>query len=202
VSWYERLRDALTAAINGAQLVQQVQNLVVTDPLTGLKNRRYFTQQLRLQLDAEPGHGLPLSLLVLDLDGFKQVNDERGHDVGDLALIEAGRVILSCLERAHTLARFGGDEFVAVLPSTTAEQAQATAERVLGRLPLALAERVASPLTCSIGIATIERSDSTGEADLFRLADQALLAAKRAGKNRVVHARDPQVVAVGAKSER
>ncbi len=190
VSWYERLRDALTAAINGAQLIQQVQSLVVTDPLTGLNNRRFFTQKIRQELDVERGASLPLSLLVLDLDGFKMLNDERGHDTGDKALIEAADSIKHCLRESDTLARFGGDEFVAVLPRTTAEQAGAIAARVLNRLPRTLQERMAAPLTCSIGMATIEKSETTGDVELFRLADQALLAAKRAGKNRAVHARE------------
>lgn len=189
VSWYERLRDALTAAVNGAQLIEQVQRLVVTDPLTGLHNRRYLTERIRRELDAERGAHLPLSLLVLDLDGFKTLNDERGHDTGDQALIEAARSIERCLRETDTLARFGGDEFVAILPATTALQAQTVAERVIRALPLALYERVAASLTCSVGIATIEQL-GMGDAELFQTADQALLAAKRGGKNRAVHARD------------
>jgi diguanylate cyclase (GGDEF)-like protein len=187
-SWYERLRDALTAAINGAQLMQQVQNLVIKDPLTGLNNRRYLAQKLRLELDAECGELRRLSLLVVDLDGFKALNDERGHDEGDRALIEAGESIKRCLRDTDTLARVGGDEFVVVLPGASAEQAQAIARRVLQALPQALGEKLSAPLTCSIGIATIDGQDRIGEIELFRLADQALLVAKRSGKNRAVHA--------------
>jgi diguanylate cyclase (GGDEF)-like protein len=190
VSWYERLRDALTAAINGAQLIQQVQRLVITDPLTGLNNRRSLTETIRRQLDPETRTNFPLSLLVLDLDGFKSLNDEHGHDEGDRALIQAADAIKRCLRDSDTLARFGGDEFVAVLPGTTAEQARAIARRVLQSLPTALREKVHKALTCSIGIATTERSGSTGDTELFRLADQALLRAKREGKNRVVHAHE------------
>jgi diguanylate cyclase (GGDEF)-like protein len=190
-SWYERLRDALTAAINGAQLIRQVQQLAVTDPLTGLNNRRYLTQKIRQELDDEHGARFPLSLLVLDLDGFKLLNDERGHDEGDRALIEAAESIKQCLRDSDTLARFGGDEFVAVLPGTTAEQAHSVAQRVLESLPPALRAKMSAALTCSIGIATLDWSGTTtGDTDLFRLADQALLAAKRGGKNRVVHARE------------
>ncbi len=189
-SWYERLRDALTAAINGAQLNQRVQRLVITDPLTGLSNRRFLTQTLRQELDPECSHRQPLSLLVLDLDGFKSINDEFGHDEGDRALIQAADSIKRCLRDTDTLARFGGDEFVAVLPGASAEQAKAIAGRVLERLPPDLRAAFSTALTCSIGIATIERDGKTGDAELFRRADQALLAAKRAGKNRAVHARE------------
>ncbi len=189
-SWYERLRDALTAAVNGAQLIQQVQRLVVTDPLTGLNNRRYLTQKIRQELDATRGARLPLSLLVLDLDGFKSINDQCGHDHGDRALVEAASAIKQCLRETDTLARFGGDEFVAVLPGTTGEQAQAIARRVLESMPSALRDAIAAALTCSIGIATIERLGAAGATELFRSADQALLAAKRGGKNRAVHARE------------
>lgn len=192
VSWYERLRDALTAAINGAQLIQRVQRLVITDPLTGLSNRRYLTQKIRQELDPGSSPNQPLSLLVLDLDGFKSINDERGHDEGDRALIQAAASIKRCLRDTDTLARFGGDEFVAVLPGATAEQAKAIARRVLECLPPDLRAALSTTLTCSIGIATIDRDGTTGDAELFRLADQALLAAKRGGKNRAVHAGELQ----------
>ncbi len=190
VSWYERLRDALTAAVNGAQLMQQVQRLVVTDPLTGLNNRRYLSQKIRQELDPERGGRLPLSLLVLDLDGFKSLNDEQGHDQGDRALIQAANTIKRCLRETDTLARFGGDEFVAVLPGTSSDQARAVARRVIESLPHAIRDTVEATLTCSIGIATIDRLGATGEAELFRSADQALLAAKRGGKNRAIHAQE------------
>lgn len=190
VSWYERLRDALTAAINGAQLIQQVQRMVVTDPLTGVCNRRYLTQKIRQELEAERDTGRPLSLLVLDLDGFKSLNDQRGHDEGDRALVRAADAIKRCLRESDTLARFGGDEFVVVLPGTTADQAHAIARRVLESMPKALREQVAMALTCSIGIATVDTATRTGDTELFRQADQALLVAKRSGKNRVVHASD------------
>ncbi len=189
VSWYERLRDALTAAVNGAQLVEQVQRLVVTDPLTGLSNRRHLAQRIRCELDGELRRR-PLSLLVLDLDGFKALNDEQGHDAGDRALIAAASSIKHCLRDTDTLARFGGDEFVAVLPGATAEQARCIAQRVLENLPPDVLQNVSASLTCSIGIATVEDQIAVSEMELFRLADQALLAAKRGGKNRVVHARD------------
>lgn len=186
-SWYERLRDALTAAINGAQLIRQVQQLAVTDPLTGLNNRRRLAEKIREALAPGSHAKEPLSLLVLDLDGFKSLNDERGHDEGDRALIEAAESIKRCLRESDTLARFGGDEFVAVLPNTTRAQAKVVAERVLSSLPAALNSAISTPLTCSIGVATAEDLTATSEAELFRGADQALLAAKRDGKNRVVH---------------
>jgi diguanylate cyclase (GGDEF)-like protein len=189
-SWYERLRDALSAAIQGAQLAQEVQYLVVTDPLTGVNNRRYFTEKIRVELEEKNGSSLPLSLLVLDLDGFKLLNDERGHDQGDRALVEAAGLIRQCLRDSDTLARYGGDEFVAVLPGTNAEQAAAVARRVIRSLPERLFEKTTVKLTCSIGIATSEQEGAIGHAALFRLADQALLAAKRGGKNRAVHARE------------
>jgi diguanylate cyclase (GGDEF)-like protein len=189
VSWYERLRNALTAAINCAQLLQQVQRLVVTDPLTGLSNRRRLTERIGEELEARPTR-LPLSLMVLDLDGFKALNDVRGHDEGDRALIETAKSIKRCLRETDTLARFGGDEFVAVLPLATAQQARAVAQRVLMNLPQDLLQNVSVSLTCSIGITTIEQRDLANGAELFRLADQALLAAKRCGKKRAVHSSD------------
>jgi diguanylate cyclase (GGDEF)-like protein len=185
-SWYERLRDALTAAINGARLMQQVQGLVITDPLTGLNNRRHFTEKMHQELRVQ---SRPLSLLMVDLDGFKSLNDERGHDEGDRALIEAARSIRCCLRDTDSLARIGGDEFAVALPGATAEQAKTIAGRILERLPLDLCEKISfSTLTCSVGIATVDGDGQMGYAELFHLADQALLAAKREGKNRAVNA--------------
>ena len=190
VSWYERLRDALTAALKGARLLEEVQYLVITDPLTGLNNRRYLFEKIRQALDTESCTNLPLSLLVVDLDGFKLLNDEHGHDHGDRALIEAANLFKQCLRDTDTLARFGGDEFVALLPATSAHKARVVAQRVLQTLPLRLLETTNTELTCSIGIATTEHREQTGHASFFRQADQALLAAKRRGKNRAVHSSD------------
>jgi sigma-B regulation protein RsbU (phosphoserine phosphatase) len=187
-SWYERLRDALSAAIKGADLIREVQYLVVMDPLTGVNNRRYLTDKLRQELVVDAGAARPLSLLVLDLDGFKSVNDERGHDEGDRALVEAAAVFKQCLRESDTLARFGGDEFVAILPGTNADNARAVAQRVLRRLPRRLLQKTTAKLTCSIGIATSDAGTKGTQDELFRLADQALLEAKRRGKNRAVHA--------------
>jgi sigma-B regulation protein RsbU (phosphoserine phosphatase) len=188
VSWYERLRDALSAAIQGADLIREVQYLVVTDPLTGLNNRRHLTDKLRQELGGKTGAAQPLSLLVLDLDGFKLLNDKRGHDEGDRALVEAAAVFKQCLRDSDTIARFGGDEFVAILPGTNADNARAVAQRVLRQLPRRLLQKTDTKLTCSIGIATSDAKAAGTQDDLFRLADQALLEAKRQGKNRVIHA--------------
>jgi two-component system cell cycle response regulator len=161
---------------------------VIQDPLTGLNNRRYLAQKLRQALDAASGQLRRLSLLAVDLDGFKVLNDERGHDAGDRALIETGESIKQYLRDSDALARVGGDEVMVVLPGATAQQAQAIARRLLQTLPLALGEKLSVSLTCSIGIATIDGQDKTGEVEFIRLADQALLAAKRRGKSRAVHA--------------
>ncbi len=195
-SWYERLRDALSAAIKGAKLIKQlreaqaeVEQLAITDPLTGLNNRRYLAERIRQELEAARQEKTVLSLLVLDLDGFKLLNDAYGHDEGDRALVLVANVLQECVRETDSLARFGGDEFVMLLPSTTAEDARHVAQRVLAELPKRLDEFSETKVTCSIGIATSEPGGPTDE-DLFRAADQALLAAKQTGKNRAIHARE------------
>lgn len=196
-SWYERLRDALSAALKGARLIDElrraqdaVQLLAITDPLTGLNNRRYLSETMRRELAKSRSNSSQLSLLVLDLDGFKLLNDAYGHDQGDRALVLVANVLRECVRESDSLARYGGDEFVMLLPDTSRDLAHRVAARVLDDLPKRLAEFSASEVTCSIGIATTDQGEQSDE-ELFRLADQALLAAKHSGKNRAIHSREP-----------
>src|SRR5205807_6382439 len=122
--------------------------------------------------------GVPFSLLLLDIDHFKQVNDESGHDVGDAVLQRVGLELARALRADDVPGRWGGDEFLAVLPATSTEAALAVAERVRAGLS---ASQLPAPVTTTIGIAS-----GAGQADLvLHAADQALLAAKRDGRNSV-----------------
>jgi len=160
-------------------------SMALTDPLTGLYNQRYLLRHLRGLLSSSPRNGL--AVLMIDVDHFKQVNDEYGHEVGDRALCAIADAL-----RAHTrvfdsLARYGGEEFAAILPGTTVEEAQVVAERlresVAGLAVETLPGRTCQ-LTVSVGIAFTGRDGVTPEA-MLREADRALYEAKRGGRNQV-----------------
>jgi diguanylate cyclase (GGDEF)-like protein len=176
---------ALFGYILGRQ-ADSLANLSRTDALTGLLNPRGFGVQLRTELKRSKRNHTPLTLLFLDLDGLKAINDRHGHRAGSAALRQIARVIRSELRATDVAARWGGDEFTILAPNTAGTAAVAFAERIRRRIaaqvgPLAL--------TASIGVATLEgdeegkRSEATA---LMRAADAALYEAKKRGKNTVV----------------
>ncbi len=181
--------NQVAVAVNHAALFAQIQQQALTDPLTGCYNRRSFEMQLDKDIQMAKRSNQPLSLVMLDLDRFKHLNDTAGHDAGDGAL----RLLADCfrqeLRGADSAARFGGDEFALILPQAQAEGALIVAERLRARI-----EQIKIPefgnLTTSIGIATFPQHASS-RLELFRAADDALYAAKRAGRNRVVLAQTP-----------
>ncbi|NUS67250.1 MAG: PleD family two-component system response regulator [Ensifer adhaerens] len=171
--------------------VQQTIELAVTDGLTGLYNRRYFDTHLKLLMDRAAARGRPLSICMTDIDRFKQVNDTYGHDVGDEVLREFATRIRTTVRGADLACRFGGEEFIVVMPDTSAEMAAGVAERlrtIIESLPFAIPQ-ADGPLkvTASMGIATLRPGSDTAEA-LLKRADTALYQAKHEGRNRVVAA--------------
>ncbi|MBD9506428.1 PleD family two-component system response regulator [Ensifer sp. ENS10] len=171
--------------------VQQTIELAVTDGLTGLHNRRYFDTHLKLLMDRAAARGRPLSICMTDIDRFKQVNDTYGHDAGDEVLREFANRIRTTVRGADLACRFGGEEFVVVMPDTSAEMAAGVAERlrmIIESLPFPVpqADGVLK-VTASMGIATLRPGADTAEA-LLKRADTALYQAKHEGRNRVVAA--------------
>jgi diguanylate cyclase (GGDEF)-like protein/PAS domain S-box-containing protein len=164
-----------------------------SDPLTGLANKRALDIFLEQARQASAKDGRALSILMLDIDYFKKINDTRGHAAGDAVLKTLGLRWARELRGSDMLARVGGDEFCVVLPRTPAEQASRIAEKlriVTSALPVEIAigseEVVEIPVATTIGIATTGNSDKIDLSTLQRLADEALYDAKRAGRNRVV----------------
>ncbi len=187
-----RVRTQLRKKRYADRLRQNMQlsvEMAITDQLTGLHNRRYMTRHLDTLMSDAANSGRPIAFLILDIDYFKSVNDSYGHDVGDEVLREfAGRI--SANVRGIDLAcRFGGEEFVVVMPDTDQSLAYTVAER-LRRSVEATPFSISRPpgklnITISIGIAGSDGGNDTAEA-LLRRADQALYRAKRDGRNRVV----------------
>lgn len=162
--------------------------LAHTDPLTDLLNRRALAAQLQNEIDRVRRYDAPLSVLMLDLDHFKTVNDTYGHLVGDSVLAEFGRVLQRGTRTVDIVARYGGEEFVVALPETTYEGAMAYAERLRERIeahPFRSASAQPVSLTASIGIATFPAPGVDGIETLLASADAALYRAKQDGRNRV-----------------
>ena len=168
---------------------QQLRELAARDPLTGLYNRRHFNEVLTRRLAEARRYNTPLSCLMVDLDDFKDTNDTHGHQVGDELLILTALTISSQLRAADVAARFGGDEFVVLLPQTTLRRAQALGERIAEKLVDGVHEQLPHvKLTLSIGVSEQQEVDSDDPENLIQAADQALYTAKSEGKNRIVTA--------------
>jgi diguanylate cyclase (GGDEF)-like protein len=161
---------------------QQLRRLATTDELTGLSNRRHFIERAREAIDMARRYGQWCSFAVIDVDRFKDINDQRGHLAGDDALVTLSTVLKANLRAADLAARLGGDEFVVLMPITDPEAANAAAERIRR----AVREDGGSlGLSVSIGVASIEGAKASLE-ELMTRADTALYAAKRSGRNRVI----------------
>ncbi len=166
---------------------RQVQELAVTDGLTGICNRRHFLELAEAEFLKSSRYGLALSVLMVDVDVFKALNDRHGHAIGDEVLRRIAGVATQCLRRADLLARYGGEEFVVLLPLTETGPAAEVAERLRAgvedfRLDIADGEPLG--VTVSVGVAT--RTAQTPSLHvLLQEADRALYRAKAAGRNRV-----------------
>jgi len=174
-------------ALDNALRLRRSEALSVTDDLTQLYNSRYLNQVLRREAKRASRSGRPLSLLFVDLDGFKSVNDRHGHQSGSTALVEAAAVIKRCARETDMVARFGGDEFAVVLPDTGSEGASAVGERVRERVaahPFLAGNGLNLRLTASVGVATLPDVAASAE-ELVRAADMAMYQVKGSGKNGV-----------------
>ncbi|TCM95677.1 PAS domain S-box-containing protein/diguanylate cyclase (GGDEF)-like protein [Paenibacillus sp. BK033] len=168
------------------ELNERLETLASTDPLTGLKNRRFFQEQLLSHTELSKGAGNVLSLCIIDIDRFKSINDTYGHPVGDLVLTRLAQLLQEQSPEEAVVARFGGEEFVILLPGLDRDRALAAAERYR-------AATETTPLgdlriTISIGAATFAAEEES-ELSLLQQADQALYLSKNNGRNRVTHYR-------------
>lgn len=177
----------LQAGSPEAPFYQEVFRLAFRDPVTGTYSRRYFDEALARELLRSSRQGTPLSVLLIDVDRFKEVNDTYGHKVGDVVLAETAAIIQRSLRGESITARFGGDEFVVLLPTSGLEEAVTVADRLRQAYedepPPSCPD--AAGITLSIGVAATSSSRVRSAEDLLNAADEALYRAKRAGRNRV-----------------
>jgi diguanylate cyclase (GGDEF)-like protein len=164
------------------------QKLALTDPLTGAFNRRTFLELCEKEIARTRRAKGSLSLIMLDLDHFKQINDRNGHLAGDEVLKGIVGVVLTCLRKEDLLVRYGGEEFCILLPNVAIDRAAAMAERIREAAQQAhfSFNGRALPVTISIGVSTLSAEGTEGVDRLVNRADEALYAAKKAGRNRVV----------------
>ena len=167
--------------------VEQTLAMAVTDPLSGLRNRRYLETHLASELQQAADAGLPLALMLVDIDHFKRINDLHGHDAGDGVIRDVARRLRSHTRSLDLACRFGGEEFVMLMPETDLERAAGIAERlrkVIETEPFRLPSADEMLVTVSIGVAAYQGRGDSGTAMLKR-ADQALYRAKAEGRNRI-----------------
>jgi diguanylate cyclase (GGDEF)-like protein len=177
------------AAIDSSYLNDEARRLSLTDGLTSLWNRRQFELRAAQELERAVRFGERFSIVMIDLDSFKAINDTHGHPVGDAVLVETAQRLVAHTREVDTVARFGGEEFILLLPQTDAAGAVRAAEKVREELAAKPVDTDAGALavTLSAGVACHPADGASIEA-LVRAADEALYTAKAAGKNRVVHA--------------
>jgi two-component system cell cycle response regulator len=179
------------AALKNLLLFEEVKSLAIRDGLTGLYNYRYFHEVLTHQVQVSRRYGWPLSLLFMDIDDFKIINDTRGHPEGDLVLKALASFLKTHVRQSDMICRYGGEEFVVLMPQSSRTQAFHMADRLreeIAATPIALSHGQVQ-ITVSIGVASLE-SPVSGE-NLVKTADAAMYQAKQSGKNRVCCPEEP-----------
>ena len=190
----QRLAAIISICFENSLNITRLERMGMTDPLTCVYNRRFFEQRLVEIVSSSVRYTYELSCMFLDVDHFKKVNDNLGHQVGDLVLQEVAGIINEYLRGSDMMARYGGEEFVVLLPQTPVNDAAAVAERIRKNLAdhqFNLAEGKTLSITLSIGVASMCVGDMANTAidlgrDLVKRADSALLKAKSSGRNKVL----------------
>ncbi len=169
-------------------MTRQLEEISARDSLTGIFNRRHFGTTLDQTFDHSSRYQRPLSVAILDVDRFKDINDSFGHQAGDAVLAEVARRFSGSVRSSDYLARYGGEEFVVLLPETDLEDAVSFGEKLrvsVASHPVAMPDGREYSVTVSVGTASLEHTGFTTSADMIAAADQALYRAKRNGRNRV-----------------
>lgn len=183
---FEDLLCALVYPLRNALLYQSAVTSAYRDPLTNINNRAAMDKLLPREVRLAKRHDQRLALMIMDLDGFKVINDSCGHDVGDQLLQSVAKTIQHCLRDTDMLFRYGGDEFVAALPHTDVQGAIDVAERILGGIKRLASQECYQPITIgmSTGLSMLHAGDDFSR--FFKRVDQALYRAKKDGKHRVI----------------
>ena len=179
------LADAMSLSLSNLALRERLRTQALRDALTGLYNRRYMEDALERYSDQANRTKSPMSIVMIDLDHFKKLNDEHGHAMGDAILAEAATAILGTIRPCDIACRYGGEELVVLLPDCSLDEAATKAEQLRNRIER-LSDRHGIPISASFGVSTISETSKAKEA--MTDADRALYRAKQEGRNRVVQA--------------
>ncbi len=185
----ERLSSRLAIAIENLTIRNQLEKVSRTDQLTGLYNRRSLAELMPLEFERAKRYRHPLSILMIDLDDFKQINDDYGHGAGDLVLSTVGEILIDNTRKNDAVIRYGGDEFLVIMPHTDREQARVVADKILKKTreaEISLTETAKTTCSLSLGLATFPAAGIETPEALLNQADQHLYAAKREGKGKIV----------------
>jgi diguanylate cyclase (GGDEF)-like protein len=185
VRFFEVLASTAANALRNAQLFEEVEHRARTDFLTGLPNHRFFQATLTVELGRAQRHNHPLSLLIIDLDFLKEVNDRYGHPSGDMVIRTVAETIRSSCREIDFAARYGGEEFTVILPETPLAGAIQVADRIRERIAAEQFPRIGN-ITASVGVSNYP-VNALAKEDLIRVADQALYVAKNGGRDRVAY---------------
>ncbi len=177
------LGDAMSLALSNIALREKLRNQALRDPLTGLYNRRYMEDSLDRYVRLAQREGRKVSVIMIDLDHFKRLNDEHGHATGDAVLREAAAAIVGALRETDVACRYGGEEMIVFLPDCSLEDAAVKAEQIRERIE-ALSGTHGAKVSASLGVSSVP-STSSNSADLVKAADTALYRAKHGGRNQV-----------------
>jgi diguanylate cyclase (GGDEF)-like protein len=183
----QELLARIRAGMRIVELQEKLLELTVTDPMTGLRNRRAFEKELAIQFERARRYSRPLSLIMVDVDHFKTINDGYGHPAGDAVLREVAHCIARQTRSSDLVARIGGEEFAVVLPETPLFEAVQVAEKIragVAASPLKVGN-IELPVTISAGAANMPHSEVNSSEELVHAADQALYRAKERGRNRI-----------------
>jgi diguanylate cyclase (GGDEF)-like protein len=197
--WYNSyLQVQLQECVQQHRLLAErdsLQKLSITDPITQLTNHRYFQDQLRVEVERAKRHGREFSLMMLDLDHFKQFNDKWGHPFGDRVLNGVGSLLSAVVRNIDSVSRYGGEEFVIILPDTPLSSALEVADRLRKKVSDHVwnLDPTGNPvrISMSIGVATFPHHGQT-PSDLIENSDKAMYVAKSRGRNRVIAASRPE----------
>ena len=187
LAFFMRLMDQAPTAIDRARTYQRATDMAMADDLTGLFNLRYLTSVIDAEVERGQRYGVVVSVIFMDLDHFKDVNDSKGHLVGSKVLVEVADLLRDCLRSVDVVARYGGDEFVVVLPQTSLDSAFAIAERLRRTMEKSVFladEGHAIRLTASFGVTSYPEVAKSKE-ELLRMADEAMYMAKTRSRNSV-----------------
>lgn len=181
-------RQGMALALNNALTYDRLQRLAALDPLTGVYNRRFGMARLSEEFSRVVRTSGPLGVMIFDIDHFKKVNDTYGHLAGDRVLIQVAKTARAALREGDILMRYGGEEFLIILPAASKENSRAVGERLrrmVEETSVTDGEQVIR-VTISIGVTSYPELDAAGEQDLVKRADESLYSAKETGRNRVI----------------